>query len=157
MEAALGRQYELAYPVGSMGLIVVPHQDDRAGEMTEEVEHELATDLGVDRPLLDHEEEMAFRSDGGDHRELGPIVVVPEDRGLATGCPGLPDEGDQGEGRFVREDDGRSEVPGFFLMVGQRVRTHAWTIASFRSSALRSGRCQLIPRVCSNRQTWSRW
>jgi hypothetical protein len=93
--------------------------------MTQQVEDEPTADVGVDRPVLDHEEKMALRSDRGDRGELGSVVVVPEEGHLANRSPGLADERNQRDRRFVGEDDGRPELMGFSLMVGQRVRTQA--------------------------------
>ena len=125
MKSTLAGQYQLPNAIRPVGLVVVPDKDHGAANVSEEMENELTADLRVDRPLFDHEEELTFRGDRGDGGELGPAVVVAKDRGLSSECPSLADEGDQGDRRLVREDDGRAELVGFFLMAGHRWRTQA--------------------------------
>ena len=78
----------------------------------------------------------------GPHRQALPVEVVGEDRGLPLGRPGRPHLGEEAEPALVLEDDPGVPGPSVFFTSGQRSFTQRSMASSFRSAALRAGRCR---------------
>src|SRR5262245_10440478 len=91
------------------------------------------------------------------HRDLLPVEGMAEDRGLAPGCPGPPDNGRQRGSRLVLEDDPGPLPAGTFFTSGHSSRTQRWIPSSSRSMARRAGFCQLHRSRFRIHQTWPMW
>src|SRR5262245_18890 len=91
------------------------------------------------------------------HRDLLPVEGMAEDRGLAPGCPGPPDNGRQRGSRLVREDDPGPLPAGTFFTAGHSSRTQRWIPSSSRSMARRAGFCQLHRSRFRIHQTCPMW
>src|SRR5262245_12816161 len=92
--------------------------------------------------------------EGNGHRDAIPVEGMAEDRGMAPGCPGPPDNGRQRGSGLVLEDDPGSLPPGPFFMAGHSSRTQSLIACSSRSMASRAGFCQLHRSRFRIRQAW---
>src|SRR5262245_17653398 len=95
--------------------------------------------------------------EGHGHRDPVPVEGMAEDRGLAPGCPGSPDNRRQRGSTFVLEDDPGSLPTGPPFMAGHSSRTQFLIASSSRSMARRAGFCQLHLSRLRIRQTWPIW
>src|SRR6185437_3127637 len=95
-----------------------------------------------------------LKSDTGDRRELVPVEVVLQDRGLAARCPTTNLSRSFAQSRLVDEDDDSSLFSGVFFNSGQRTRFQRRIAPSSRSSALLVGRWLLNPSDTRIRHTW---
>jgi len=153
---------ELSDRFALVRLAIVPHDDEVAAEVAEQVAQELAglglldvltmqLEIQADAPAVGTDGE------GRDGRNLVVLVVIPGPRGLAARPPGSPNRGDQQEAGFVDEGDMGPQPRGVFFRRGQSRHFHCSMAASSRCNARRSGFWQLQFSECSKRPTWSRW
>lgn len=127
-----------------MGAGVVQQYNHRAPQMPEEMAEEDADLLLPDVPepkLVVEAEVLSFRTDG-DSRDEGDLVspiAMTNDRGAATGRPGLDDIGDQQEPGFVGENEVGTQPRSVFFTRGQSFCFQRSMARSSRSTARRSG------------------
>jgi hypothetical protein len=137
---------------------VVPEDDDRPAQMTQQVPKKLAhlrlADVGPVHAVVEAEP-MAARThgDAGDHREA--IVSLPkaQQRSVPTRRPGLADARDQEEAGFVDEDEVGAQPRGVFFTRGHTRRFQSAMRSSSRWSARASGFWWLHPSLCISRPT----
>src|SRR6185312_14741830 len=96
----------------------------------------------------------ASEGNARDNRELMPIEVILQDRGLPFGRPGLHPRGPLAQSRLVDEDDDSALSCGVFFRAGQRSRFQRAMAGSLRSSARELGRWEENPSAVSIRPTW---
>ena len=73
--------------------------------------------------------------EAGDHRQLLPVEVELDHRGMALERPGANPRGPLGEARLVHKDDQSSLLSGLFFSAGQVRRRQVATPASLLSCA----------------------
>ena len=130
----------------------VPNNEQLSSDMTLEVFQEIDHLLGLDRTGVEAKVKVPPRQPG-DGRELLPVEVELQDRGLAFGTPCAYAMRLLTQAAFIDEDYGAPFFFGFFLMRGHSTRFQ-WTISSsLRSRARPVGRWQLQPICPSNRPT----
>ena len=107
----------------------------------------------LDRTWKESEVE-ALESDPSDRRELVPVEVILQDRGVAARCPTANLSRSFAQSRFVDKDDDSPLFSGVFFNSGQRTRFQRRIPASSRSSARPVGRWLLNPSDIRIRHTW---
>lgn len=145
-----------------VGREVVPHDDQVAAQVAEQMPQELRDlrlldVLRVKAPVEPQVPAPGADREARDDRYPLPAEAVPEDRGPAPGPPGLARGGGQQEARLVEEDEVGAQPGGVFFIRGHSLRFHRSIAASSLSSARRSGFWWLQPSECMRRPTWSRW
>ena len=134
----------------------VPEQEDRAGYPAQQVADE-ADEFGAgDGTPHQMKVSVRVRGNGRDGRQFRPVEAMIENGRLPLRGPGLAGCGQQGEAALVQENHRGVQRAGFFFKRGQVCFTQCWMAASSRSLARRAGFCQLQPKRCNRRQTWSR-
>jgi hypothetical protein len=137
MEAPVSVQEPLdqARPVGAAS---VPQKDDTAPEVSkkvaEEVGHVLGPDVFVGVKLKGKRQPLSFgrEAKGRDGRNLGPVARHWQDRGVASGCPGLGKSRNQQEPTFIKEHQMGSKPFGLFLYGATRGASNSeWRLPSF--------------------------
>jgi len=147
----------------TMSRQAIPDQDDPAtAEVSSQFVEEGNEALGVVAVGLDLEQKAAALTVEavGQHRRrrhLLPVEGVDQDRGFSAGCPGATDRGTLRDSALVLECDPRLLAAGFFLTTGQRSAIHCRIASSFRSRALRAGRCNVQPIWRKTRHTCPGW
>lgn len=127
--------HELPDGGGLVGSDVVPHQDDPAAHVAQQMPEEHEHLRGGDTSAAYQDVQLALRADARDGGELGPAGAVDDHRGLSPGSPGADACGDQAEAAFIREDQ-RGFLPAdFFLTRGHSFWSQSWTFRSSRSRA----------------------
>jgi len=125
---------------------------DVAPQMSQEVQ-----DLRcADRSGIQPEVELP-PGNASNGRQMLPVEVKLQLRGLSAGCPGPADMRTFGNSTLVYENDGSAFSDGFFLRAGHLYRFQRRMASSSRSTALPEGRWQLHPRWRSTLQTWPGW
>ncbi len=123
---------------------VVPEQEDRTSQMTQEITQELAHlgVLDVLRMQMEVESKAttawADRDPGDDGDPVSPLPMANH-RGASTWGPGLVDTRSHEETRLVDEDEVGTHPRGFFLMRGHSSRFQRSIRSSLRSKARRLG------------------
>ena len=123
---------------------VVPDQEDRTSQMTEEVTQELAHLGMLDVLQMETEVESKVTTawtdrDPGDHRDAVSPLPMANHRCACTWGPGFVDTWSHEETRLVGEDEVGTQPRGFFLMRGHCSRFQRSIRSSLRSKARRSG------------------
>lgn len=126
----------------------VPQQDDGTGDMAQEMLEEPDDLLHgevflVELHVQSHPAPTRRHRERGDDRDLIPLVVVTQDRSLPDRGPGLPQIGDEEETALVEEGEMGAQPPGLFSTAGHLCRFQRSILTSSRSTARRSGFCQL--------------
>lgn len=139
---------EAANLIPFVNLPVIPEQDDRAGQMPEQVAQKEADFRAADvRPmqLIVEGDPMAFRTDrqGGDQRHLAMLIAISRQGCPAPRRPRAAHGAEQEEARFVKEDEVGAQLQSPFFMRGHSSRFHCSIRSSLRSKARRSGFWQL--------------
>ena len=140
----------------------IQHDDHLAAEMPQQ-RAEKDGDLNVGdvlaRMQVQVEADPAALGTDGDGRDRGDLVALramPDDRGLAPGCPRPPDVGDQEEPAFVGKRQVGLQVLRVFFILVQRYRFQRSMAASSRSIARRAGFWHDHARAVSTRPTCAR-
>lgn len=134
----------------AMNRAVVPEDDDRAPQMTQERAEERADVGRPDIGGLELEVEataLALRAEREGRDDGHAVVALPvtEQWRLAPRGPGPPDRGDQEEPGLVDEDEVGAQPRGVFFTRAQSRCFHRAIAASSRWSARRSGFCGVQP------------
>lgn len=124
-----------ACPVGAAS---IPQKDDAAPEVSKKIAEEMGHLLGsyvlVWVKLKGERQPLSFgrEAKGRDGRNLGPIACHWQDRGIASGRPGLGKSRNQKEPTFVKEHQMGSKPFGLFLYGATRgVSNSEWRLPSF--------------------------
>ncbi len=141
-----------------MDSAVVPEDDDRSAQVTQELPEKLAHLSLADARLVQtvvEPQPVAARThgDGRDHREAIVSLPEPQQWGMPAGRPGLADAGDQKEAGFVDEDEVGAQPRGVFFTRGHVRRFHWAMRTSSRCRARDSGFWWLHPSLCISRPT----
>lgn len=138
------RATEVADHLATVNPAVVPQDDHRPPQMTEQVAEEGAdlgvVDVGGVEPVVEAYM-LAPRTDrhAGDHGDLVVPLPAAQTRRLPSRRPGFTDTGDQQEARFVEEDEVGTQPRSVFFTRGHS-RRFQWAMRpSSRSSARVSG------------------
>lgn len=148
----------------SVRVQAVPHDNDRASDITQQLSQEFAALRRIDVLLgVEAEESLRFgliaapgpRADSPDHGDLRVRAAdLPENWRLACGSPRTSGERRHENPTLVDERDRGTRQLGFFLMRAQVRRRQPRIFASFRSMARRSGFCGLQPNFRNNLGMW---
>lgn len=131
----------------------VPDDQQRFADLLTEGVQELDDLWPLDGAGKESEVETT-EGNSGDDRQLAPIEVVLQDRGVALGRPGTYAGRSLAQSGLVDEDDDSSLFRSVFFRAGQRVCFQRLIAPSSRSSARPEGRWQEKPRETRMRQTW---
>lgn len=130
----------------------VPDDEHLALDVTLEVFQEIDYLLGLDRTGVEAKVKVPPRQPG-DGRELLPVEVELQDRGLPFRTPCAHPMRLLAQTALVDEEEGTPFFFGFFLMRGHSTRFQRAISSSLRSRARPVGRWQLQPICPSNRPT----
>ncbi len=149
---------EFVQQTSLVGLGIVQQDDDRSSEMTQEMPKERADPPAVDivqAELIVQPQSLPPRANGNrrDDRDAIVTIAMTVDRGMTPRCPGAKQIRNQEEPRFVEEDEVGAQPCSVFFTRGQRFFFQCLIAPSSRSTARRSGVCELQPSPCSNRPT----
>ena len=143
---------QASHQSASMHVEPIPHENDRALDLTPEVSNELGQPYainvatGPDRKVeCDPATPRRHRQRPDDRGLLSVTSGLRQDRRLAARGPGPAHERCEEEPTLIQEDDVRVQPPRFFLMRGQSTLTQRRIAASSRSRAWRSGFCGVQP------------
>src|ERR1039457_6095718 len=135
----------LAHQCRAMRGQAVPAHEQGFADLTAERVQELDDLRTLDCTRKESEVE-ASKSDPGDDRELMPVEVILQDRGLAARRPGAHPGRPLAPSRLIYEDDDSALFCGFFLEpASERICFHRLIAVSSRSSARPEGRWQEKP------------
>src|ERR1019366_7717589 len=143
----------LAHQRRAMRGQAVPDDEQGFADLTAQGVEKLDDLRTLDRPGKEPEVE-APEGDPGDDRELMPVEVILQDRGLAARCPSAHPGGPFAQSRLVDEDDDSALFCGVLFRTGQRVCFQRLIADSLRSSARPEGRWQEKPSETRMRHTW---
>lgn len=136
----------------SMHVESIPHEDDRALDLTLQVSDELSqpfpadVSIGPDREVERDSTALRRNRQRSDDRSLLSVTSgLRKDRGLAAWRPRPAYERREEKPALIQEDDVRVQSPRFFLMRGQSTLTQRRMASSSRSRAWRSGFWGLQP------------
>ncbi len=135
-----------------MGGYTNPDDEEFTFDVTLEVLQEVDHLLGLDRTGVKAKVKVPPRQ-SGDGRELLPVEVELQDRGLAFGTPCAYPVWLLAQTALVDEEERAPFSFGFFLMRGHSTRFQRAISSSLRSRARPVGRWQLQPICPSNRPT----
>ena len=152
---------EFVQQTSLVGLGIVQQDDDRSSEMAQEMPKESADSPSADivqAELIVEPQSLTPRADGNrrDDRDAIVTIAMAVDWGMTPWCPGAKQIRNQEEPRFVEEDEVGAQPCSVFFTRGQRFCFQCLIALSSRSTARRSGVCELQPSPCSSRPTWSR-
>ena len=141
-----------------VGLGIVQQDDDRSSEMTQEIPKERADPPAVDivqAELIVQPQSLTPRTYGNrrDDRDAIVTMAMAVDWRTTPRCPGAKQIRNQEEPRFVEEDEVGAQPCSVFFTRGQRFFFQCLIAPSSRSTARRSGVCELQPSPCSSRPT----
>jgi len=136
----------------AVGGHAVPDNEELALNVTLEVFQEIDHLLGLDCTGVESKVKVPPRQPG-DGRELLPVEVKLQNRGLAFGTPCSHPVWLLAQAALVDEEEGTPFFLGFFLMRGHSTRFQRAISSSLRSRARPVGRWQLHPICPSNRPT----
>src|ERR1700751_5716360 len=120
----------------------VPQYQELAAELAQQMAEKVDHLSGADGVGIEAEVEVKPGNPGG-RRQLVPVEVVLQYRGLAARCPGAYPMGPFAQSALVDEDDGAPLRQGFFLIRGHSTFFQRAIRCSSRSSARPLGRWQL--------------
>ncbi len=149
---------ECAHQPALVGLGIVQQDDDRSSEMTQEMPKESADFPSADivqAELIVQPESLTPRANGnrGNDRDAIVTIAMAVNWGMTPRRPGPKKIRNQKEPRFVEEDEVGAQPCSFFFSRGQRFFFQCLIAFSSRSTARRSGVCELQPSPCSSRPT----
>jgi len=104
-----------------VGLAVIPKEDHRAPQVAEQLSKELDHLRGSDvlvgvKPGIQRDALLLRRdAEGRQGRDLFPAAGAPQVRGLAAGCPGPSNVGDQKKAALIEEGQMGPKPFGVFL------------------------------------------
>ncbi len=135
---------QLADGLSTVDATVVPHDNDVASEVSKKVPKKDADFVLLDVLGMQVEvqpEAATVRTDRhrGNGRDAIATVVMPEDRCLASRCPGAAHARDQEEACFIEEDDVGTQPRGVFFTRAHSFFFQYSIFCSSRSRARRSG------------------
>ena len=141
-----------------VGLGIVQQDDDRSSEMAQKMPKESADSPSVDvvqTQLIVQPQSLTPRANGNrrDDRDAIVTIAMAVDWSMTSRCPGAKQIRYQEESRFVEEDEVGAQPCSVFFTRGQRFFFQCLIALSSRSTARRSGVCELQPSPCSNRPT----
>ena len=140
------------HEAAAVGGHAVPDDEQLALHVTLKVFQEVDHLLGLDRTRVEAKVKVPPRQPG-DGRELLPVEVELQDRGLPFGTPCAHPMRLLAQTALVDEEEGTPFFFGFFLMRGHSTRFQRAISSSLRSRARPVGRWQLQPICPSNRPT----
>src|SRR5271163_4476162 len=143
----------LAHQRGAMRGQSVPDHQQRLADLLSEGVQELDDLRPLDGTGKEPEVEAA-EGDPGNHRQLAPVEVVLQDRGLPLRRPSAHPCRTLAQSGLVDEDDDPPLFRSVFFRAGQRVCFQRLIAPSSRSSARPDGRWQEKPSETRMRQTW---
>src|SRR5882672_1090879 len=153
LDMTIDRVQVFAYQPAVMSTRAVPEDEQRYLQVRFERLEKLHDLLLFDAALV-QSEQIVQAGQARDDRDVIPVEVELDDRGLAPLRPGAHPGGPFADAGLVDEDDQAAFALGFFLSRGQ-VRRFQWrTASSSRSMARRSGFWELKPSAPSIRQIW---
>lgn len=100
---------------------VIPEEDQGASQVSEQLSKELdhfrGADVlvGVEPGIQGDAPPLRRHAEGRDGRDLFPAPGAPQVRGLAPGCPGAGDVGDQEKATLIEEGQMGPKPGGLFL------------------------------------------
>src|SRR5215472_12971374 len=155
-ESAIVRGDELFDSASAMRRQSVPHHQQPAWQVTQQMAEEVDDFCGADGTAIEPEVEVP-PGDPGRDRQHFPGEVVLQDRSLSARRPGPHPMWAFAQSALVDKDDGAPFAERFFLICGQRYFFQRPIACSSRSSARPAGRWQLQLSLRRMRQTWSSW
>jgi hypothetical protein len=129
----------LPHESAAVGGYAVPDDEQFAFDVTLEVFQEIDHLLGLDRTRVEAKVKVPPRQ-SGDGRELLPVEVELQDRGLALGAPSAHPVRLLAQAALVDKEEGAPFFFGFFLMRGHFTRFQRAISSSLRSRARPMGR-----------------
>ncbi len=149
---------EFVQQTSLVGLGIVQQDDDRSSEMTQEIPKERADPPAVDivqAELIVQPQSLTPRTYGNrrDDRDAIVTMAMAVNWRMSPRCPGAKQIRNQEEPRFIEEDEVGAQPCSFFFTRGQRFFFQCLIAPSSRSTARRSGVCELQPSPCSSRPT----
>lgn len=134
----------------AVNVAVVPDDDDRSSEMSQEITQERtgvrrAEILAVQLEVEPAPPPCGTERQPGDHRDAVVFLPMAQDGSLAARRPGAPHGWNQEEARFVDEDEVGAQPRGVFFTRGHSRAVHSAIAASSRWRARRSGFCGVQP------------
>ncbi len=149
---------EFVQQASLVGLGIVQQDDDRSSEMTQEIPKERADPPAVDivqAELIVQPQSLTPRANGDrrDDRDTIVTIAMAVDWGMPPRRPGTKKIWNHEEPRFVEEDEVGAQPCSVFFTRGQRFFFQCLIAPSSRSTARRSGVCELQPSPCSSRPT----
>src|SRR5215472_11059265 len=141
-EPAILGSDEFAHQDGSMGGQSVPHHQQLAPQLPQQVAEKINYLRGANRTLIEAEIEVP-PSDASCSREHFPIEMILQHRSLPARCPGPYPMRSFAQPAFIDKHDQPLFAEGFFLMRGHATRFQRRIACSSRSSARPLGRWQL--------------
>lgn len=141
-----------------MRFAIVPQDDDRTGEMAQQVLEKAggggrANVLGMTLEIEPAPPSHRAHRHARDDRDAIVSLPVAEDRGLSPRGPRAPHARRDQEARFVHEDEVGAQPRSVFFTRAHSRDFHRVMAASSRWSARRSGFCGVQPNWWSNRPT----
>ena len=151
-------------PCGSMRTQPVPHDEDRAAELTLELTQETEQVVGdnvlfgQEAKVKSHLASSGRHGNSCDHRDaLTGTCPLIEDGGVPDRRPGATNQRGHQKPALIQEDQSGFQPPGVFFTRGHSVCTQPRITASSRSLARRWGFCGLKPRERRRRLIWWAW
>ena len=133
----------------SMSIEPVPDQDQGTRNVPQQMAQEEDHVLTVDGVLEVALEDAAREGHAGNRGEFTALAHPPQHGRMALRRPCGAGTLQEGEARFVNEDDLRRPAASLFLILGQSPRSHSLASSSSRSLALTAGCCTLQPEFLS--------
>ena len=149
---------EFVQQTSLVGLGIVQQDDDRSSEMAQEMPKERADSPSVDivqAELIVQPQSLTPRANGNrrDDRDAIVTIAMAVDWGMPPRRPGTKKIWNHEEPRFVEEDEVGTQPCSVFFTCGQRFFFQCSIAVSLRSTARRSGVCELQPSPCKSRPT----
>jgi len=117
----------------------VPDHQNLASDLPNQRVKKFNQLLSLDRPRIQSEIEV-LKGDASDRRQMVPIEMILQDRGVPAGCPTTNPSRSFAQSRLVDEDDGSPLFSSVFLTpasarassagsLPRRARVHEWSAA----------------------------
>jgi len=132
----------------------IPDDQQLPGEVSQQVLQKADDGFAVERFVLRHRVQLAFRRDRADHRQMLPVPIA-QHWCLTTRSPSTHRAWQKGKPGFVYEDEGSVFSVCFFFNSGQVSSCQRSTASSSRWSARSTGFCRLQPIRRRSRPTWT--
>ncbi len=126
----------------------IPQQEDGTGDVAQQMLEESQHFMGgqvflVELNVQSRPAPTRRHRERGDGRDLIPLVVMAQDGSPPDRGPSLPQIGDEEEAALVEEGEMGAQPPSLFFRAGHLCRFQRSIFSSSRSTARRSGFCQL--------------